>query len=92
MLGESVSGISPAGAIGSYLTTNDWAMEVDWNTEYKIYENLKLIVEASYLYVDFDKDTWSYTAPDGVKYGRDWVQRPDNPNVFKVGMNFHYSF
>lgn len=92
LLKENINGISSAGAIGSYLTTNDWPMEVDWNTEYKIYENLKLVVEASYLYVDFDKDTWSYTAPDGVKYGREWAQRPDNPNVFKVGLNFHYSF
>ena len=23
---------------------------------------------------------------------REWAQRPDNPNVFKVGLNFHYSF
>ncbi|ATD80496.1 hypothetical protein CNY67_02925 [Desulfovibrio sp. G11] len=79
LLKENINGISPAGAIGSYLTTNDWAMEVDWNTEYKIYENLKLVVEASYLYVDFDKDTWSYTAPDGVKYGPNGRSAPTTP-------------
>ena len=87
-----VEGISPTGAVGSYLTTNDWAMEVNLDTEYKIYDNLKLVLETSYLYVDFDKDTWSYTAPNGANYGRLWAQRPDNPNIFKVGLNFHYTF
>lgn len=89
---DKVDGIEPVGRIGSYLTTNDWAMEIDFDTDYKIYENLHLVVEASYLHVGFDKDTWKWTGPNGVEYGRKWVQRPDNSDVFKVGLNFHYTF
>lgn len=91
-LGLDVEGISPTGAVGSYLTTNDWALEVNLDTDYKIYENLHLIVEMAYIHMDFDKDTWSWTSPTGKEYGRLWRQRPDNPDVFKIGLNFHYTF
>ena len=89
---EKVEGIDPVGAVGSYLTTNDWALEVDLDTDWKIYENLHLIVEMAYIHLNFDKDTWSWTAPTGEKFGRLWRQRPDNPDAFKVGLNFHYTF
>lgn len=91
-LGIDVDGINPTGAVGSYLTTNDWALEVDLDTDWKIYDNLHLIVEMAYIHMDFDKDTWSWNAPDGHKYGRLWRQHPDNPDAFKVGLNFHYTF
>lgn len=91
-LGLDVDGIKPTGAVGSYLTTNDWAMEINLDTDWKIYDNLHLIVEMAYIHMDFDKDTWSWTSPTGEKYGRLWKQRPDNPDAFKVGLNFHYTF
>ncbi len=88
----TVPGIEPTGSIGSYLTTNDWALEINLDTEYKIYENLKLVAEAAYLHVGFDSGTWKWTSPDGVKSGRKWLQNPSNSDAFKVGLNFHYTF
>ncbi len=90
--GTKVDGISPAGAIASYMTTNDWAMEVDLTTEYKIYDNLKLIGEVAYIHTAFDNSTWKWTGPNGVTYGSLWAQRPSWPDAFKAGVHFRYDF
>ena len=41
-----------------YLTTGDKAVEVNFDTEYKLYENLSLFVELGYIRLDMDEDLW----------------------------------
>lgn len=88
MSGES---LRPIGAIGSYLTTTDSAFEIDWTSTYKIYENLALIGEIAYIHLQFDNDTWKHNDP--TSKANTWQKNVSkNPDAFKVGLNFHYSF
>lgn len=65
-----------------YLTRKDHAWEVDFNTEYKLYENLTLVVELGYIRLDLDKGVWSSViAMDDVK-----------KNAYKAGLNLNYAF
>ena len=41
-----------------FLTDEDSAIEVNFDTTYQIYENLKLVVEMGYIKLDMDEDTW----------------------------------
>lgn len=62
-----------------YLTTNDNLMEINFDTEYKVYENLKLVVEAGVIWLNLDDGTWC------TQGGYDKVNH-------RVGINFIYSF
>ncbi|WMW65176.1 outer membrane homotrimeric porin [Nitratidesulfovibrio liaohensis] len=42
----------------AFLTDEDSAIEVNFDTTYQIYENLKLVVEMGYIKLDMDEDTW----------------------------------
>lgn len=42
----------------TFLTDEDSAIEVNFDTTYQIYENLKLVVEMGYIKLDMDEDTW----------------------------------
>lgn len=51
------SDFAPAtGAV--FLTDEDSAIEVNFDTTYKIYENLSLVVEMGWIKLDMDEDTW----------------------------------
>ena len=63
-----------------YLTTKDTAWEVNLTTEYKIYENLSVNVDAAYVRVDADSDTW---------HGAEESQYKDN---YRFSVLFTYSF
>ncbi|MEG6504510.1 outer membrane homotrimeric porin [Nitratidesulfovibrio sp. 1201_IL3209] len=41
-----------------FLTDDDSAIEVNFDTTYKIYENLSLVVEMGWIKLDMDEDTW----------------------------------
>ncbi|MGJ3521621.1 outer membrane homotrimeric porin [Nitratidesulfovibrio sp. D1] len=41
-----------------FLTDEDSAIEVNFDTTYKIYENLSLVVEMGWIKLDMDEDTW----------------------------------
>lgn len=43
----------------AYLTTTDNAWEVDLTSEYKLYENFTINVEAAYVRLNLDSDTWN---------------------------------
>lgn len=47
-----------ADGASSYLTSTDSAWELNFVTNYKIYENLTLSLDAAYVRVDLDSDTW----------------------------------
>ncbi|TIH12162.1 hypothetical protein D0S45_18850 [Marinifilum sp. JC120] len=51
---------------GNFLTDEDYAIEIDFNTNYQIYDELAAIVEFGYVDVDLDEDTWrNVSARDG---------------------------
>lgn len=44
---------------GQFLTTKDSLFEFDFNTQYKIFEELTAVVELGYIIQNLDKDTWN---------------------------------
>ena len=80
---RQVAGMSwPTRADGPmiYLTTTDTAWEVNLTTEYKIYENLVVNLDAAYVRIDADGDTW---------HGAEETQYKDN---YRFSVLFTYSF
>ncbi len=71
-------GFGDAGAL--YLTEKDHAFEVDFNTEYQVYENLTLAVEMGWIRMDIDEDLWGVSSGD--------IDR----NIYKFGLNLNYAF
>lgn len=63
-----------------YLTTADSAVEVNFDTEYKIYKDLSMFVELGYIRLDVDSDLWR-----GVGYEA-------NKNNFKGAVTMRYLF
>ena len=63
-----------------YLTTGDKAVEVNFDTEYKLYKNLSLFVELGYIRLDLDKDLWK-----GVGYE---AKQNNFKGTFSIGYKF----
>ena len=66
-----------------YLTTQDWLLEFNLDTTWKIYDNLEAMLELGYIVNGIDRDQWR-------KYGNggNW-QKAD---AYKAGVIFKYSF
>ncbi len=60
---------------GMYLTTKDFAVEFGLGTNYALYENLDMYVDASYLVLNFDHDVWgdNFTATDAWNVSANFV-------------------
>lgn len=71
--GPAVSGF------GIYLTKEDDAIEVNFDTTYQIYENLTMVAELGYIDLNLDSNVWgnSYDSYD---------------NIWKVSFNLKYAF
>jgi hypothetical protein len=63
-----------------YLTDKDYALEVNFEHTYKIYENLTAFLELGYIYLDLDKATWR----EDDQY--------DTDDAWKAELLFQYSF
>lgn len=55
--GAAITAFAPASG-EVFLTDEDSAIEVNFDTTYKIYENLSLVVEMGWIKLDMDEDTW----------------------------------
>ncbi|MCL2122590.1 MAG: outer membrane homotrimeric porin [Desulfovibrionaceae bacterium] len=62
-----------------YLTTNDYLVEFNLDSTYKIYENLETCVELGYIVNGVDKRTWKWSGN----------QKED---AWKISVNLRYSF
>lgn len=71
---EGVSGYT-------YLTTKDWAWEVDFNTKYQLYKNMYMMLELAYIRLDLDEGVW----------GKGVIDATDK-NAYKVGVSMRYDF
>ena len=66
----------------SYLTTEDYAIEVGIDTTWQIYKNLKMVLELGYIYLDLDEDVWgSWSEIDTY-----------NENNFRANLQLIYQF
>ena len=73
----------PVGGVESgnvYLTTKDHAWEVNFDSQYKIYENLTLAAEMGFVRLDLDKDLWK-----GVGYE---AKENNFKGTFSIGYKF----
>ena len=59
------SAIAQQGGIGAQLLENDSLWEVDFNTDYAIYDELTLYTQLGYISADFDEDDWGVANIDG---------------------------
>lgn len=66
-----------------YLTDDDYVWEVNFDHQYKIYENLTAVLELGWLRLHADKDTWKAAGASGLK---------ENDNAYKAQLAFRYSF
>ena len=67
---------------GQYMTTEDWAVEVNFNHKYQIYENLAAFLELGYIHMDLDEDVWNNSYRG---YG-------DTEDAWKAQVAFMYNF
>ncbi|MDR2489753.1 MAG: porin, partial [Desulfovibrio sp.] len=65
-----------------YLTDKDHAWEVNFDHEYKIYENLTAMLELGYINLDLNRSTWRDYGTDGDR----------NNSAWKAQVLFRYSF
>ena len=66
---------------GLYLTEEDNAIEVNFDTQYKIYKNLTLITEIGYVHLNLDDGTWGSAYVDSIR-----------KNNYRAALNLRYSF
>jgi len=71
-----------------FLTTKDSLWEVDFNTRYKIYDELTLLVYTGYIHANFDKDVWGAS---NVNNAAD-IQNYSTSNAYKLGVGLNYFF
>lgn len=65
-----------------YLTRKDHAWEVNFDSQYQIYENLTFVLELGYIRLDLDDDVWKNALDTGNL----------EKNAYKVGLNLNYAF
>lgn len=73
-------------AEGPYLTTSDGLLEINVNSTYKIYENLKAGLELGYIVNMMNKDLWQ--SSDRSYLGQSFAKQ----DAWKANLIFQYSF
>ena len=71
-----------------YLTDKDNAIEVNFDHEYKIYENLTALLELGYIHLSLDDDTWNSRQNTGRRHN----EGHDSDTAWKAQLQFQYKF
>ncbi|WP_320169638.1 outer membrane homotrimeric porin [Maridesulfovibrio sp.] len=79
----AAGGLTNISADGKFLTTKDQFFEIDFNTNYQIYDELAAIVEFGYVDVDLDRGVW-----DSYDTNRDGKDDP----MLKFAVGLVYKF
>ena len=81
--GDLYAGSNPYFVMGRDLTTNEHALALNLDSEYKLYENLSARVETGWAHGDFQKSVW----------GRRLVNKADDMGgTWKVAFGFTYKY
>lgn len=75
-----------------YLTTQDSAMEFGLSTEYKLYENMKIYLEANYIALWLDNDTWKAGANSLLAGGPSAIHHVSSKDAWNINVAFVYDF
>ena len=68
---------------GFYLTTNDYLVEINVDSAWKVYDNLEVVLELGYIVNGIDKGTWDRA------YKNDRFEKGDG---YKAALIFNYTF
>ena len=79
---------STSGGSDMYLTDKDSVIEVNFDHEYKIYENLTALLELGYIHLNLDDDVWNSNANRGRRY----TDGDSGNNAWKAQLQFQYKF
>lgn len=72
-------------SFGTYLTTADTGVEVNFDTSWKPYDNLTILLETGYIHLWLDNDTWG-------KYGNIAGDSLHYKDAWKASLNVIYQF
>lgn len=75
-------------AFGGFLTTKDSLWEVDFNSRYKIYDELTAYLYLGYIHANFNKEVWNASTVSNVST----IQQGIEPNAYKIGLGLNYFF
>lgn len=75
-----------------YLTTQDSALEFGLNTEYKLYDNMKIYLEANYIALWLDNDTWKAGANSKMAGGPNAIHHVSGKDAWNINLAFVYDF
>ena len=82
------------GADALYLTTKDSVFEINFDHQYRIYENLTAALELGYLRLSSDVNTWGSNHAQWARNGHQDGRRhtKGSSNAWKANLMFNYSF
>lgn len=69
----------------TYMTDDDYAVEINFDHTYQLYENLTMVVELGYIFMEADHDTWKGYKGDSTDLG-------ESDNAWKAQVLFRYKF
>lgn len=73
---------------GGLLTTKDSLWEVDFNTRYKIYDELTTYLYLGYINASFNKEVWGTSSlPNAAQ-----IRADGGSNAYKIGLGLNYFF
>lgn len=72
-------------SFGTYLTTADMGVEVNFDTTWKMYDNFSFILETGYIHLWLDEGTWG-------RYGKSATSSLNYKDAWKASLNVVYSF
>lgn len=73
---------------GGFLTTKDSLWEVDFNTRYKIYDELTTYLYLGYIHASFNKEVWG----SSILANAAQIRTDAGSNAYKIGVGLNYFF